>query len=516
MAINRDNKRLAKNTFLLYGRMMLTMLIALYTSRVVLSALGIESFGVYSVVGSLLGMFGFLNGTLSGATSRYLTFEIGRNDQERLQKVFNVALISHLGLALIVIVLCETVGLWFFYNKIVIPTEDREAAFWVFQLSVIGILLGFTQIPYNAMLIAYENMKVYAYVSVVEVSVKLLVVYLLVVSPFNKLITYSVLLLIVQIGFIIFYRVYCIRKYPSSRLSFCKDGSLYREIFGYAGADMIGNFSCLLQGEGMNLLLNMFFGPVANAARGVAYQVQGAISQFSNNFMTAARPQIIKLYAKNEIQKMFLLAKRSSWMSYYLLWIIILPLALNLKYVLSLWLEATPEYTTSFLMIIFAISLVQSLKTPRTIIYHAMGRLKVVNLLVGTVLCLSFPAAYIALKMGASPNSVFFCILGSIIASEFVSCFVLKKYLDYSISNYLKEVHGRCLLTSVISAIIPVYFYGCCDTLHPFVRLILTTIVSVVSVGAIVYFVGIDSYSRDKILEFIKAKLKRNATVSAV
>ena len=311
-----DNKQIAKNTMFLYFRMFLIMGVSLYTSRVVLATLGVVDYGLYNVVGGIVTMFSFLNGSLGAATSRYITFELGKKNYERFNKIFNVSLLTHIFIGIIIVLLAETIGLWFFYEKMIIPEERLNAAFWVYQISIFSTLISLIQVPYNATIIAHENMKVYAYVGIVEVILKLVVVFLLVISPFDKLIFYASLLFIINIGIILFYRIYCIKRYQESRIKLCREKILYKDMFKFAGSDLIGNVSVLAQGQGLNLLLNVFFGPVVNAARAVAYQVQGAVTQFGNNFMTAVRPQIIKLYAQGEIKEMFKLVYLSSNFSY--------------------------------------------------------------------------------------------------------------------------------------------------------------------------------------------------------
>lgn len=500
-----DNKRIAKNTMLLYFRMFLVMGVSLFTSRVVLRTLGVEDYGLYNVVGGIVSMFSFLNGSLGAATSRFITFELGRKDYEKLNKVFNVALVTHLFIGLIIVVLAETIGLWFFYEKMIIPEERLNAAFWVYQISILSSLISMTQVPYNATLIAHENMKVYAYIGIVDVILQLGIVYLLVVSPFDKLIFYAILLFLLNVGMIVFYRIYCIKKYPESHLHLCKEKSLYKEMFKFAGSDIIGNISVFAQGQGLNLLLNLFFGPVVNAARAVAYQVQGAVSRFSSNFMTAVRPQIIKLYAQGEEKEMFRLVYLSSNFSFYLLWLLILPLCLEADYVLSLWLGDYPEHSTHFLILALVLCLIQSLKTPRTIVFHATGKLFLTNIVVGTLLCCAFPLAYMFLKVGGEPESVFWAAIITMSLSEFVSVFVLRKYVEYNIANYLLNVHLRCVLVTVVSLMLPYHFYN--RFMGPsFLRLVCTCCITTISIIITVWTIGMNNEMRQKVVSFIRLK----------
>lgn len=501
-----DNKRIAKNTTFLYFRMMFVMCVALYTSRIVLRTLGIGDFGIYNVVGGIVVMFTTLNGSLGAATSRYITFELGRKDYVRLNQVFNVALLLHIAIAISVVILAETVGLWFFYEKMAIPPERMNAAFWVYQLSIITCFFSLTQVPYGATIIAHENMQIYAWMGVVEVLIKLVVVYLLVISPFDKLVYYAVLQCLVQIGIMLFYRAYCAKKYKESSFLICKDKKLYKEMFGYAGADLIGSISCLAQGQGLNLLLNMFFDPVVNAARAIAYQVQGAVTQFSNNFMTAVRPQIIKSYAEGDIKAMWVLIKDSSCFSFYLMWLLTLPIMLEADYILSLWLGKYPDHSVSFLNLILILCLIQTLKTPRTTIYHATGHVKLSNIVVGSILCAAFPLAYIFLKMGMKPESVFWAANISMAVSEIASVFVLKRYVKYSISRYLLQVHGRCILVALVSSVLPFVFFD--RFMEPsFIRLVLTCVLTTILSAITVLTIGMDKDMRSKILRVLRQKL---------
>lgn len=504
-----NNKRIIKNTLFLYLRMLLIMGVSLYTSRVVLRVLGVEDFGVYNVVGGIVTMFAFLNGSLSGATSRFLTIEIGRKDSLQLNRVFNVTLIIHLFIALLIILLAETVGLWFFYNKMSIPEESMNAAFWVYQISILTSLFSLTQVPYNAMIIAHEDMKIYAYVGIVEVLAKLAIVYLLLLSPINKLIFYSLLIFMLQVFVMMTYRIYCRKKYVECQLKICRQKILYKEIFIYASSDMIGNISVLAQGQGLNILLNMFFGPVVNAARAIAYQVQGAITQFSNNFMTAVKPQIIKSYAEGNIDAMMDLVKNSSCFSYYLMWIISLPICLESDYILKLWLVEVPEYTSSFLILVIVLCLIQTIKTPRSTVFSATGRLKLVNIVVGSILCAAFPLAYIFLKQGFEPESVFIAAIITMLISEVFGIIILRMYIKYSIFDYLRDVYGRCILVTSTSLALTYYLHSLIQG-SGFIKLITTCVITIISVVIMCYYFGFNSSVKNKIKIFIKEKYANN------
>lgn len=483
--------------------------ISLYISRIVLKQLGFEDFGLYNVVGGVVTMFTFLNGSLAGATSRFLTFELGKQNYDRLKKIFNVSLMCHIFIALLIVLLAETAGLWFLCEKMVIPEDRFNAAMVVYQISILTCVLSITQVPYNAAIIAHENMKVYAYVGIVEAVAKLSIAYLLMIAPIDRLVFYALLLFSVQFGVMFYYRYYCMTHYKESHFKIYRDRELYKEIFGYAGADLIGNISVLAQGQGLNMLLNVFFGPVVNAARAIAYQVQGAITQFSGNFMTAVKPQIIKSYAVGDIRGMLNLVISSTWMSFYLMWMIALPLCLEAPYILSLWLGEYPEHTVPFLVLVVMLCMIQTIKTPRSTIFHATGHLKLVNVIVGGILCAAFPLAYLFLKLGMEAESVFVAANISMVLSEVGSVIILKKYIDYSILNYVKEVYGRCLLVTGISIVVPLLLYD--KWLEPsFLRLLLTCVLTTLSVGITALLIGVNGNVRSKLLSFVKSKLSHN------
>ena len=302
--ISSNNKRIAKNTLLLYFRMLVTMAVSLYTSRVVLNILGVEDFGIYNVVGGIVAMFGFINGSMTSATQRYLTFELGQNNRAQLTKVFSTSLSIHGIISFLIIVLAETVGLWFLWNKMQIPADRMNAAFWVFQCSVAASVIMIMSVPYNAAIIAHERMSAFAYISIIEVSLKLLIVCFLRYFHTDKLILYAALIVIVQFLIRLCYSWYCNRHFNETKYRWSWDKGLFKEMTGFASWNMFGSLAAITFTQGLNLLLNMFFGPVVNAARGIAVQAQTAIGQFSSNFQTALNPQITKSYATGDMEYM--------------------------------------------------------------------------------------------------------------------------------------------------------------------------------------------------------------------
>ena len=350
-SVSISNKRIAKNTLLLYVRTLFIMLVSLYTSRVVLNTLGVEDYGVYNVVGGVVAMFGFINSSMSSATQRYITFALGKGNMEQLQKVFSTALQIHVLIAVLIVILGETVGLWFMYTQMKIPADRIDAAFWVLQCSIAATVIMIISVPYNADIIAHERMSAFAYISILEAVLKLAVVYVLQISPYDKLVVYAFLILFVQMLARFCYSRYCNKHFVESKYRHVWAKSLFREMTGFAGWSLFGNLSGVLFGQGLNMLLNVFFGPVVNAARAVSVQVQGAIQQFVGNFQMALNPQITKTYAKGEMEEMHKLMFRSARFSFYLLFFLSLPVLFETDFVLTVWLKTVPDDAAVFLRI---------------------------------------------------------------------------------------------------------------------------------------------------------------------
>lgn len=402
-----NNKRIAKNTLLLYFRMLLMMAVSLFTSRVVLNTLGVEDFGIYSVVGGIVGMFVFINNSMSSATQRYITFALGKGDKNRLQTVFSTTLQIHTLIAGLILLLGETVGLWFLYNKMQIPAERMDAAFWVMQCSIVSMVVMIVSVPYNADIIAHEKMSAFAYISILEVVLKLAIVYLLLVFSYDKLILYAILILTIQILIRFCYSIYCNKHFEETRYKHVWDKKLFKEMTGFAGWSLFGNMAGVLFGQGLNMLLNVFFGPVVNAARAVAVQVQGAIQQFVGNFQTALNPQITKTYASGELNEMHRLMFRSARFSFYLLFFLSLPVLYETDFILTVWLKMVPENAVVFLRIMICTSLIYTIANPLIIANQATGRVMKYQAVCGTILLLILPISYLCLKMGCPAYSVF-------------------------------------------------------------------------------------------------------------
>ena len=411
MRIASNNKTIAKNTVFLYFRMLFTMLVSLYTSRVVLQVLGVDDYGIYQTVGGLVAMLSFLNGALSTGSSRFLTFELGRNDSDKLRKTFSTTLLMHMILALFLALIAETVGLWFIYNKLVIAPERMSAAIFAYHLSILTALVTITQVPYTASIISHERMGIYAYMSIVEVSLKLGIVYLLTVTSWDKLQMYAVLLCLVQISIALFYRCYCVRNFSETCFRWRMDRSIAKKVLSYSGWNLWANTSIALNQQGTIVLINMFFSPAVVAARAVANQVNMAANQFVQNFRTAANPQIVKRYASGDLEGSKKLLLESTKYSYYLMLLLSLPICLVAQPLLELWLHEVPEYTAIFLQLAIATSLFQVFDTSFYTALYAKGQIRENALISPTLGFLAFPVVYIMFRYGCSPISLAWVML---------------------------------------------------------------------------------------------------------
>ena len=456
-----NNKRIAKNTLFLYVRMLLIMAVTLYTSRVVLKTLGVEDFGIYNVVGGIVAMLGILNGAMSVSTQRYLTFELGKKNMVRLNQVFSTCFLIYILLSGVFFVLAETVGLWFLNNKLVIPEERMAAANWVYQFSIISCIITLMANPYNAVLIAREKMNIYAYISIIEVVLKLVIVYLLLVIPFDRLIVYGGLFLAMSIVVTMIYCIYCIRNYGESRFQYYWDKPLFMQLMSYSGWNLFGSLSALVKGQGLNILLNMFFSPAVNASRGIAYQINNAITQFFTNFYTAVRPQITKYYAQGDLGNMFKLVFRSSKFSFYLIFLLSLPIIIEAPYVIQLWLGQLPEYVVPFTRVIVLISAIDSMSTPLMTTCHATGRIKLYQSVVGTLIICNVPISYCFLKfLDCSPNIVFAVSLCLSTIALFIRIWIVKYLIEtFPVWRYVKSVLLLSLAIAAVSAVLPSVLY---------------------------------------------------------
>lgn len=503
-----DNARIARNTLLLYARMLYSLAISLFTSRVILQALGFEDYGLYNVVGSVVTMFTFLRSAMGNATNRYIAYSIGKGEHERMRTVFATCVSVHLIIAGVIVVLCEVVGLWMLYNKMVIPPGRMTACFWVLQMSIFTCALGVVCVPYDAEIIAHEKMSAFAFISILDSTLKLGVAFAVKYFPYDRLLFYGFLLLLISVMNRVIYGVYCHRHFHETRLTKGRvDKGLVKEMFGFASWNLMGNMGSMVCSPVLNLFLNMFFGPVVNAARGIAMQMQSLTYQFISNFQLAVIPQITKTYAVGNLNRMRKLIITSSKFSYFLFLFMALPIALEAKQILSLWLGDVPDHTVSFVRITLVIMLVQSWVQPLHVANLATGEIKKFQTWRGIVMLMMLPIAYIALKMGAAPEVVFVVQLVVSFAAQLVMLVIIRPLIQLSFREYAYEVFIRPGFVSVLASIVPFVLYHYLP--KNFWTLLLVCTVSVISVGIFVYWLGLKKNEREMVMEKVRPVLKK-------
>ena len=492
--MTQDYKRIAKNTIFLYFRMIITMVVSFYTVRIVLDSLGVIDYGLYNLVASFVVMMTFLNATLTSGTQRFLTFEIGKNNFRKLKQIFSTTLILHGAIALLILLLGETVGLWFLYEKMNIPAGRFDAAFWAYQFAILSTMISVTQVPYNALIIAHEKMHIYAYVSIIEVVLKLLIVYLLYISPYDKLITYGFLLFVVSSAIAMFYRWYVTKQYSESHFEYSLDKEIIKPLLHFSGWNLFGSISGLLSTSGIAILLNIYFGPIANAAYAIALQVNTGLGQFVNNFQTAMTPQITKLYASDNISELNHFLQQNSKFAYLLLWVFVLPIYLKLQYVLSLWLNEVPTNTMIFIKLLLVYSLQYAFMRPLVLAIQATGKVKGIQLTAGILLLMILPISYILLENGFpiySPFLVMICMWVPHILLEF---YFLKKYINFSTISFIRFSALPVAIVSILSGFILNYLSGHFE--NSFLGFISFIILSVILQVALIYYLAMDRQTR--------------------
>ena len=498
--------RVARNTLMLYFRQILIMAVSLYTVRVVLNVLGAEDYGIYNVVAGVVTMFGFLSGAMATASQRYFSFDIGKGDVEHLKKTFAVTFQIYVLLALVIVLVAESLGLWFVNTKLVIPEARLTAANWIFQAAIVSFLLTLITTPYMASIIAHENMNVYAYASIVEVALKLGIVFLLRVLPFDKLILYGLLLAAVALVNTSVYRFYCRVHYTECKVLFVRDGSLFREIISYSGWNLFGAAVGVVKNQVINILLNLHFGTIVNAARGVASQVNSAVVNFGQNFSTALRPQIIKTYAAERKDETMNLVFRGCKFTFFLMYLFALPLCLEMKTILSLWLKNPPEYSVCFTQLALIDAVIDSISYPLMTLAQATGKIKLYQGLVGGVLLCNLPVSYIALQFGVSAYAVMIVAICITVTAFLVRLIIIKHLAKFSIRNFIQKTILPCLLVAFLASLAPLVFYF--HFAEGFFRLCATTFISISSTALCVLFIGMNYMERKALIASVKSKLR--------
>lgn len=500
-----NNKRIAKNTAFLYIRQLIVMVVSIYTSRVILDVLGASDYGVYNVVGGIVTMMSFLNGALGSSSSRFLTYELGKGNQDKLNSTFSASLNLHICVALIVLIVGETLGLWFFYEKLVIPADRVNAAFWVYQFSIITTMVNFTQVPYNASLIAHENMSIYAYVGLYEAVSKLIIVYLLMVSPIDKLIFYGLLLMLNTVGIQLFYRYYTSKRYQECHFRLVKEKPLYKTLLGYSGWDLFGGAAVICQNQGLNILLNMFFGPVVNAARAIAVQVQTAVSMFVNNFLTAVRPQVVKNFAEDKTDEMYQLTFNAAKFAYLLMLALVLPVCFEINFILNFWLgKNMPQDTPVFAVLVLCTYLMETYHQASLMSYHAIGKIKLGNIIGGTLMMCALPLSYVTLKLGAPAYSVFIVIFFVNLTQMFWGWIIVHRYVFFSYRRLIKKVYVPTMSITLIAVIAPLLLIN--KMQQGWFRFLILGIVTETIILVSVYLIALNKKDRILALNIVKHK----------
>ena len=498
-----NNKRIAKNTLFLYIRMFLLMVISLYTSRVILNALGVVDYGLYNVVGGVVTMFSMISGSLSTAIGRFLTYSLGKKEKDKLPVIFSTSVNIQIGLSVIIIIFAETIGLWFLNSQMTIPPDRLSAANWVYQFSIATFVVHLISIPYNSTIIAHERMSAFAYISLFEAVGKLSIAFLISLNPFDRLIFFSLLTVLLSFIIRLIYGWYCRIHFAEARFRLVFDIKLLKEMSGFAGWNFLGSSAMILREHGGNLIINLFCGPAVNAARAIATKVNVTVQSFIQNFMMAINPQITKSYAQGDFDYMFKIMQYGAKLSFYLMLLISIPIMFDIDYILKVWLVTVPEHTSLFVCLILILAMSDILSEPLKTAILATGHVKNYQIAVGTLQLLNIPISYMLLREGIFPEIV---IVVSIIISNvalFLRLYMLRKIVPIEVGTYLRKVYLNAFLVSLPSLIVPVAvsLYIPSGPVRFMVIVILSTSASLASV----YYVGLDNFERT----YLKEKISR-------
>lgn len=506
--MNEDNRRIAKNTIYLYIRQIIILAISLYTSRVVLNSLGATDYGLYNVVGGVIVLFSFISNALSNSASRYIAYAIGANNPQEIRRTFGTFLSLYYCVAAGIIFLGETVGLWFVYNYLTIPPERFSASLWVYHFSIASVVMNLLYVPYNCLIIAYERMSAFAYISILEAVLKLCIALVLSVAPFDKLVFYAALVLALGVFIRFIYIFYCKRNFTESSSRCVWDKKLFVEISKYSGWVLFGSLAFTTYTQGLNVLLNIFFGPVVNAARGIAVQVQSATQNFIVGFQTAIYPQIIKSYAQNNLTRMYVLLHTVCKGSFFLFYIIALPFLLKTSTILELWLKNVPDYTVPFTCCILVFSMLRALTNEINHAVQATGKIKVYQLVDGLMGLAIMPISYIALKFfNANPVVVFIILVVVELLTVIARIQIGIPQIGDSINTFFKDVLLPVIFVASVGAMIPIIvsrYSG--DTLWGFICVALSVVLWSIPV---VFFLGLNKYEKKIIIERFKKYKKK-------
>ena len=453
--ISGTSRRIARNTLVLYIRMFVLMLVGFYTSRVVLRDLGVTDFGIYSAVGGVVSLFAVLTTALTSSISRFLTYGLGEGDMQRLNRIFSTSVTLQILLAAVIVLLSEPSGIWFLKAKMVIPPDRMQAAFWVLQFSIASFIVQLISVPYNSLVVAHEHMGAYAWISIFEGVGKLCLALLIARSPVDRLIFYAAGMLAVSFLVRLAYGIYCRVRFAECRYRPVLDKPLFKEMFAFAGWSALGSSANILRDHGANLLLNVFFGPAVNAARGLSMQVSGYVQKFVTSFVTAVNPQITKSYAAGDRSYMMTLTWRGSRLAFQLLLLLAYPVLFYAPFLLGVWLKDVPEYTVLFIRLVIVLSLVESISYTLATAAAATGRIRNYQLVIGGLQLLNLPVDYLLLKLGCAPEVVFTVAIAIALCCLVARLFLLRSMVGLKIGEFCREVLLRDLLVALIGAVLP-------------------------------------------------------------
>lgn len=506
---DNNNKRLAKNTVILYIRTIITLVISLYSSRVILEVLGVEDYGIYTVVGGFVSLFAIVSQTMVAATQRYLTFELGKIEDNHLREIYSTSLLIHILLAGILILLFETIGLWFLNSGLNITSQRLEAANWIYQFSVFTFLINIIRAPFEASIIAHEKMTIYAYANILESVLKLLCLFVLSLVGIDKLVQYGFYIMAISVLVFFIYYAYCKQNFDETSFYIVRQKSYYKEMVAFAGYNFIGSGSAIIANQGLNIVLNVFFGVIVNAARGIAIQVSSAISKFVSDFTVALNPQITKSYASGDLEYTMSLVSKGSKFAYYLYLFFCLPVLINTPYILGIWLKNVPSYTVDFVRWTLVTSLINTYANPLTTCAFATGKIKNLSLWLGCLRIAVVPVVFLAFSLGLDAIYAYVVCFISDFILLFVRLSIVCKLLSISILHYLKSV---ILNTWSVSLLIIIPAIGLHISFFKNITIsifIFETIILLIFSTVLIYSIGLNSNERKYIISIVNSKIKK-------
>lgn len=501
-----SNRRIAKNTAYLYGRMFLGLLVALYTCRVVLQVLGVVDYGINSVVGGFVIMFAFLNNTLSSSLQRFYNYESVTNGDEGFCQVYNTGLLIHCMVALILLIVLETFGFWYVNNIMVIPKDRLFAANIVYQSSIISMMLVILQIPYSGAIMAKERMNYFAGVGIFDIVTRLLFVFLLPYMPIDKLIAYAGFSLLISVLNFLLYYIYCKKEFLEMKLRKVKEKSLYKSILSFSGWNLLGTLAFMMKSQGVNMMLNYCFGPIINAARSIAYQINSAIGNFSSNIVIAFRPQLVNSYAVRNYERTRYLMFMESKSCFLLISALIVPFIFEVDLILSLWLgkDIVPNYTASFTVLILIDNLINTLNTPCTQVVHAVGKLRNYQIVSSIINFILLPVCWILLKIGLDATTVYIAMIIISIIHQSACVIITNNVFNFGIRLYIKQVVFPCISSLLLLITIPfIIFILLPESLY---RLLLILFFDLLMACIVGYFIMLGKEEKELVKQIIRSK----------